>query len=621
MGKNYLKELKGLNNIYASAMKSNIDPIVSFISKYRTCPLIGVGSGGSYSTAAVFEFLCIRAGLIAQKMTPLELGQLHCQLSKSAAILFTAGGSNNDSKNSYKYLTEMEPEGILTCCMRRNAPIKQIQKNNIHNFYFEYEMPVRKDGYLAVESLFSATILLIRAFYIITHDSFFLLPENKNWNIFELDKQVVKEINGKESILILHGGITTPAAIDLQTKFSEVALGNTQLVDFRNFAHGRHYWLSNRKETTAIISLVGSSQENLVNKTLGLLPKEIPVLRLNFDDTSANGIIEALYYCFWIIGLISDISDFDPGRPHIDDFGRKLYHLNYDIGKRKDMNLRRINSIIMAAYRKSVKQQGIDLAEYVKYSTLYWKNLTCRKYCGIVFDYDGTLHNKYCNDNVLENKLFKKIEELLANNIKIGIATGRGKSVREELKNKISSLYWEKVVIAYYNGGVIGTLDDNSKPNKKQIDIPIPLNEALSCINDENIEPNPYQITLLKDDMKISVAEFDSLKEKLLHIKGIKVIETYSSIDVVPIETSKKNIFSMWDIEENAFLTIGDSGCLGANDYDLLCCNNALSVDYVSNSLESCWNYAKPGMRNLEATEYYLNLIEIQENGKFILKG
>ena len=94
MGKNYRKELDSLSCIYDSAMEANVDVLTNFLSKYSGCHLFGIGSGGSYSVAAAFEYLCIKAGLSAQKLTPLELGQLQYQLSTSAAVLFTAGGSN-----------------------------------------------------------------------------------------------------------------------------------------------------------------------------------------------------------------------------------------------------------------------------------------------------------------------------------------------------------------------------------------------------------------------------------------------------------------------------------------------------------------------------------------------
>ncbi len=620
MGKNYRKELENLELIYECAMHGNIDIFVEFLSKYRSCSLFGIGSGGSYSVAAAFEYLCIKAGIIAQKLTPLELGQLQYQISTSAAVLFTAGGRNNDSKNAYRYITELEPEGVLTCCMRANAPIKEIQRENVHNYYYEYKMPVGKDGYLAVESLMSSIVLMIRTFQRVFHDHYFLLPEHRNWNRHVLDINVVREVVQRESIFILYGGITMPAAVDLESKFSEASLGNTQLVDFRNFAHGRHYWMSDRRKKTAIIALVGKSEKKLADNTLKLLPGDIPILRVDVDDDTVEGLIDALRYSFEIVGDVALIRNVDPGRPHVEEFGRKLYHLNHDISKKTCMINRRKNNILMAAYRKSMKHQGVSISDYQKCSQIYWDKLSSRQYKGIVFDYDGTLHDKHRTSEI-EERLFAKLNELLANGIIIGIATGRGKSVRVELQERIDCKFWDNVLIAYYNGGVIGCLSDNTKPNKSERKVPKSFIEIIGKLQNNALEENPYQLTLIKDELNITSVEFDLLKKKILEVKDVRVMETNHSLDIIPLNSSKRNIFLEYKFAEDNFLTIGDSGNWGGNDYELLCGESSLSVDYVSEAFDSCWNYALPGMRNLEATEYYLNMIELQEDGTFCLKG
>lgn len=620
MGKNYNKELDGLKYVYDSAMKADIDILAGFISKYRTCPLFGIGSGGSYSVATAFEFLCIKAGFIAQKLTPLELGQFQYQLNKSAMVLFTAGGSNNDSKNAYRYISELEPEGVLTCCMRLNAPIKRLQRQNVHNYYYEYKMPVAKDGYLAVESLMSSIVLMTRAFQNVIKDNYFVLPEYRVWNGRVIDINTIRMVIERESIFILYGGITMPAAVDLESKFSEASLGNTQLVDFRNFAHGRHYWISDRRKKTSIIALVGKSEKKLADKTLRLLPEDIPILRVDVDDDTVEGLIDALYCSFEIVGRAAHLKGVDPGKPHVEEFGKKLYHLNYDIGKKRHMADRRKDVYAMAAYRKVVKHQGMGMSEYQKHGRIYWDKLTGRNYKGIIFDYDGTLHDKY-NTSELEERLFIKVNELLDNHIIIGIATGRGKSAKTELQKKIDRKYWNNVLIAYYNGGVMGRLDDDTKPNKKDIAMPVAFKEIISKLSISGIEENPYQLTLLKDELNVTTVEFKIIKEKISEIKDVKVLETNHSIDIIPVQSSKRNIFSAWKLLEEDFLTIGDSGDLGGNDYELLYGDTGLSVDYVSDAFNSCWNYALPGMRNLEATEYYLNMIDIQKKGTFCLKG
>ena len=242
------------------------------------------------------------------------------------------------------------------------------------------------------------------------------------------------------------------------------------------------------------------------------------------------------------------------------------------------------------------------------------------RYKGIIFDYDGTLHDKYVTSKT-EERLFTKLNVLLENGIIIGIATGRGKSVRIELQKKIERKHWKKVLIAYYNGGVIGRLDDDTKPNKQDVKMPEIFNEIISKLSLNGIEKNPYQLTLIKDELSMTSVEFQLLKERILEVKDVKVMETNHSIDIIPVNSSKRNIFMECNFVEEEFLIIGDSGDLGGNDYELLCGDTGLSVDNVSNSLDSCWNYALPGMRNLEATEYYLSMIDIQEEGTFCLKG
>src|SRR5699024_10243780 len=97
-------------------------------------------------------------------------------------------------------------------------------------------------------------------------------------------------------------------------------------------------------------------------------------------------------------------------------FGKKLYHLNHGIGKRSCMIDRRKDKIKMAAYRKVMKHQGVGFPEYQKFSQIYWDNLLGRTYKGIIFDYDGTLHDKNIA-SMTEHLLFKKLIEFLENNI------------------------------------------------------------------------------------------------------------------------------------------------------------------------------------------------------------
>src|SRR5207249_1115932 len=66
-------------------------------------------------------------------------------------------------------------------------------------------------------------------------------------------KHLSKRLWQKDTLVILFSPAIQAAALDIESKFSEAALGTTQLADFRNFAHGRHNWLAKRGDSTAVL--------------------------------------------------------------------------------------------------------------------------------------------------------------------------------------------------------------------------------------------------------------------------------------------------------------------------------------------------------------------------------
>lgn len=626
MGKNFEKELNTLEMIYNCALNCDTTVISSFLEKYREKFFLLVGSGGSYSVAVAVEYFCTRIGILAKSITPLELSEYKEQLQNSAVILFTARGRNSDSKNAYTYLSTLEPCGLLTVCMNINAPIKKIQVQNIHNYYFEYSMPVLKDGYLAVESLISAIVILSKAFSDIVKNEFFILPKKF---IFEkkIEDDNIDGILKKETIIILYSGITKSAVVDLESKFCEVALGNVQMVDFRNFAHGRHFWISKRMEKTSIIAFIDNENSKLAEKTLNLLPREIPLKRLYIEKSNIRGVLEAFAYVFEIVNLAGKLAGIDPGRPTIEEFGKKLYHISSRLGDVKfGQNLKK-DPVLRGVYRKTgLHIKNFDI--FYQAGRIVYNKITNHIFKGIIFDYDGTLHAN--NNYESEYKIQRKLNELLKSNIKIGIATGRGKSVRNELQNVIDKRFWDQVIIEYYNGGCIGTLNDLDVPNKAIKNVPSAFNKIIELIEEMGIEnvkfdgiedKNPYQLTVITEDSN----EIDFIYEVLQEISDIKILRSGHSIDIVPVDSSKNNILKFLELYgfcQADFLRIGDSGFVGGNDFELLNSNYGISVDLVSKSLNGCWNFAPLGKRNLEATENLLDKIIIMEDkAGFIIEG
>src|SRR5262249_35014170 len=107
----------------------------------------------------------------------------------------------------------------------------------------------------------------------------------------------------RKTVLILHGYATQSAAIDLESKFTEAAIGHAQVADFRNFAHGRHHWLARHGDASGVLAFVTPSDRELADKTLRLLPGEVAVLRVDLAEDGVRGGLASLALALHLAGM------------------------------------------------------------------------------------------------------------------------------------------------------------------------------------------------------------------------------------------------------------------------------------------------------------------------------
>src|SRR5262249_52806365 len=131
----------------------------------------------------------------------------------------------------------------------------------------------------------------------------------------------------RQTILVLYGPTTHAAAVDLESKFSEAALGAVQLADFRNFAHGRHHWLAKRGEESGVLALVPEDDRELAGSLLALPPKRVPTLEVHVPGRGIHACLAALARVLMLAGQAGEARGIDPGDPGVPAFGRRIYHL------------------------------------------------------------------------------------------------------------------------------------------------------------------------------------------------------------------------------------------------------------------------------------------------------
>jgi hypothetical protein len=85
--------------------------------------------------------------------------------------------------------------------------------------------------------------------------------------------------------------------------------------------------LAKNSNQTAVLAFVTRADQATASKTLALIPKEVPVLRVDipFEGVVAN--LSALLNVLHLVGSAGRARRIDPGRPGVPSFGRRLYHM------------------------------------------------------------------------------------------------------------------------------------------------------------------------------------------------------------------------------------------------------------------------------------------------------
>jgi len=636
LGRPYDSEIERLAETYEWAKRLDLKSIQPLLCGMEDKPLLVVGSGGSLSAAHLAaSFHERRFGHLARACTPLELGGSLSVLSYCHAVLIlSAGGRNPDVLRALQSCIDNEVSHVGVLCGALRTPLARLARSSEFITPVEFSQPIGKDGFLAVNSLLAFAVLLSRLYFEqedtgVLPDSFSELigvtrPEELLQKATEGD---LNSLMNRETLIVLYGSDTKPAAVDIESKFTEAALGRILLADFRNFGHGRHHWLAKRGEESGVLALCSPADLALANKTLELLPAAVPSALARFEQSAVHRQVSALVYAMVFAGSVGKIRGIDPGRPGVPDFGRKIYHLKARLPRPKQQVDRWRDSIV----RRKIAAFGIPFGSE-RISSIFFdaadaeiQKLTCREFGTLTLDYDGTMCSAQERFDGPSEAMSRHLLPLLDAGVVLGIATGRGRSVRADLRRVLSARLWPGVWIAYYNGGEIGRLDDDTFPASSE-EVGPELQGVKTSIEADGLSKSLVdlryrfsQITLTpKRTTSIdALVSFAAAKIKDSGTHGVRAVSSTHSVDIIASGVSKLNLlehFKRSHLVETTddILCLGDRGCYPGNDFELLAHRFALSVDEVSADLKSGWNLAPPGLRGTAATLHYLSMIKVR---------
>jgi fructoselysine-6-P-deglycase FrlB-like protein len=627
MGKPYATELSRLSDTYAWALETPIESLVASVSTSSHLPLLAVGSGGSLSAAHLACSLHEhRTGMVSKPITPLELVTSAINLRSMNTIILSASGANADILSALENAISREPRRCTVLCLRKGSSLSRLAKSYRFVDVPDLNPPSVKDGFLATNSLLAFAVLLVRA-YNSTFSSNEKLPRDFNSLLAhgQADRDYIEDLRERcellwkcETLVVLYGPSVATAALDLESKFSEAALGNVQLADFRNFAHGRHHWLAKRASKTGVLALCANDERILCDKTIRLIPSVIPTARICLSSVGPTASVAALVAVLHLVGAAGERHGIDPGRPGVPKFGRRIYRLR-GLG-----TFNKSSSVGQIAIARKLGCDVHDLRN--RQDVAFWreaykqfvKALEQATFEAVLLDYDGTLCDEHERFSGPCKNVIRELIRLLEAGILLGIATGRGDSVRTKLRKVLPKQFWYNVHMGYYNGSDLGCLSDDGHPDFSGIpsDALKPIAEALSS---HPIISQLAQCKTSRNQISVrpsSAAEGELVGRIVLHlaqVHGFTALRSGHSIDVLGPGVSKCSLLTfIRNLLHNGsqVLAIGDRGQWPGNDYEILNTPYSLSVDEVSADPNTCWNIAPAGHRGVQAVLDYLSWVQ-----------
>lgn len=639
MNSHYDQELARLADTYQIARLADIDQLKIAIVNASEASVIGVGSGGSYTVASL---LCTLhetyTGRVSRPSTPLEIIANPTLASTSPIFFVSAEGKNPDIVEALRRARRHSARDLHIITNRQDSPLQSAASSltevTMHNFEL-----LHKDGYLATNSLILDSVLVARAYEELDqHDDH--IPDSIEE--LRLSGSSVDEWLGKagifaeaaakrRGIIILHSPALKPVAADLESKLSESALLHCQVADLRSFAHGRHSWLTHRSQDNVVLALVDPSSEALWQATYNLFPQDVVSLTLSIPGWRPRDILSGLIAELKLVSVLSHALGKDPAKPDVAQFGRDLYYIDLpkvvEQPKHEPGSAETSKFAVLGAHWPSITHR-----EPMRRNASSVRTSICdRSFRSLVFDYDGTLSSSNRRDIPPTATMGAHLERLARHGVVVGIASGRGDSIREKLRAVISSDCWSRIYLGLYSGGWIGDLTSDAPQTKETSEF---LNHTARIVRTLKFAGVPIDTVNVAHPSQVSIrfrpgidalgmwfVVVDALRQAGVDISN--VVRSRHSVDILAPGVSKSNlitnIIQTHKIDPYEILTMGDQGAWPGNDSSLLDHKFSLSVATPSRKIDRGWKFAPAHKRDVDATLWYLDSVKLLDEGRYRL--
>ena len=636
----YERELSHLDATLVRAAGADISLLKGAIAGASEASLIAVGSGGSFTVASLLSnFHEAYTGRVSRAVTPLELICNPTLASTSPIFIVSAEGKNPDILEALQRARQHSSRAVHVITNRAASPLmdRVNSLNDVRAHLFELK---DKDGYLATNSLMFDASLIARAYGELDQhlelkplavDEVILgsLPL-RQW--LASSAAFVREAVSRRGLIIVFSPRLRPIAEDLEFKLSEAALLFSQLSDFRSFAHGRHLWLTERSDDSALLVLTEPGTKNLWEDMKPQIPDCVPTFVLPLSTSTPRDLLGGLIAGMHLVSEIANHAKRDIARPNVSPLGRKLYYADLsnlipppdeDGVRGEDAKYEVLGSHWPTPRNSGKIRRAREAAEAA---------FAKQTFRAIVFDYDGTLCSSNSLDLAPSEEIVGQLRRLASSGIIVGIASGRGGSIGEHLENKLEKGLWPMFRLGLYNGGWTGRLGEAPAKTAQLSEFLIHAQRIVSNLQSYGVPiiqiraTPPYQLSV-RFENGVSTENMWFVIVDALRQAGLEagtILRSKHSVDILSRAVSKSHLvaYIVQDdrIDPYEIVTMGDLGAWPGNDSALLQHRFSLSVDLPSRRLDRGWKLAPKYKRDVDATLWYLARLTIVDEGTFQFK-
>ncbi|MBS1885091.1 MAG: hypothetical protein JSS97_19255 [Actinobacteria bacterium] len=609
----YSRELEQLPVTFEAARRLPVDQLADALQRLAAGPARIVGTGGTLAlarlTADLHEAI---GGQVAAVTTPLGL-LASPPPTRSGAILFSARAKHPDAALCLERMESANYRPSILVTHRRPDELADIAGPEIQ--IASIQPPDLDEGFLATNSIVAMATSMIKASGEDLPDGLF-----DGLDEYEAPRSDVTQV------LVVYPPHLEAVAIDLETRCSELGLISVQLSDLRNVAHGRHTGLARRAKDTTVLALSDEASRPLSEKVADLLAKSgAKTIRWHSPGSRRASCLRLLGASMYAVGEVASAQTVQPSRPKVPEFGRGLYRLPI----RRILRPEPSSPVDLKLQAVGIDAGHADLrATYEKAEESWRAAISGVDFVGIVLDYDGTVCHTAERYDLPRAEIREQFLRLLSAGLNLGFASGRGRSLHDELRKWVPEEDWRHVHLGLYNGATLIRLDEDlgnlRQPSALMEQVSERLNSSLIADLIE-LTPRVGQVGVIaKSSAYLPPSKLAALVSEATrrHPRlDVKVACSAHSVDVLAADTSKVSVTErVRALGSGEVLAIGDRGEWGGNDFELLADTRwSITVDMCSVDPSRCWNVDDRGRRGPAALLPLLKSMKRRRAGVFRL--